>query len=396
MNCDLYAAYPSRETWAGDLTEALMRRGFMIAGVMQAMVAAAVLPIASAVAHDRSSEIAAIDASANLRPEKIDRYQPRFGRKRPVIAVVGENAGTEITDFVIPYAVLSRSGVAEVVSVAVAPGEVRMRHHRFTLDSTLADFDQRFPQGADYIVIPQMDNEKNPALLRWIAAQSAKGGTVVSICLGAHVVANTGLLDGRRATSWWGSEATRVERHPKVRWQRNIRYVSEGKFVSSAGISASMPTSIALVEAIAGRAKATALAQELGMGKWGSDHNSDRFHKGPPLDMRRNPNPDLVGIPVKPGDDEIALALTAEAYSIHGKSRAMVVTEGGKPVRLAHGLVVLPDQPASGAAPLARTLPPLSSHQPAKTLDRSLADVAAVYGAEAARTVARVMEYPGY
>lgn len=373
-----------------------MGRKLMVVSVLGALAVATALPVAGVAAHDRSSEIAAIDASGNLRPEKIDRYQPRFGRKRPVIAVVGENAGTEITDFVIPYAVLSRSGVAEVVSVAVVPGEVRMRHHRFALESTLADFDRRFPQGADYIVIPQMDNEKNPALLRWITAQAAKGSSVVSICLGAQVIANTGLLDGRRATSWWGSEATRVERHPKVRWQRNIRYVSEGKFISSAGISASMPTSIALVEAIAGRAKAAALARDLGIGDWGSAHDSDRFHDGPPLDMRRNPSPELVGIPVRPGDDEIALALTAEAYSMHGKSKAMVVTEGGKPVRLAQGLVVLPDQPASGAAPLARTLPPLSSRQPAKTLDRSLTDVAAVYGPEAARTVARVMEYPGY
>lgn len=48
-------------------------------------------------------------------------------------------------------------------------------------------------------------------------------------------------MDGRRATGWWGTEAQRSSRHPNVRWERNIRYVADGRVVSSAGISASLP-----------------------------------------------------------------------------------------------------------------------------------------------------------
>ena len=61
------------------------------------------------------------------RPERISPYQARADRLRPLIAVVGENSGTELTDFVIPYAVLARSGVADVLSVATRPGVLKLR-----------------------------------------------------------------------------------------------------------------------------------------------------------------------------------------------------------------------------------------------------------------------------
>src|SRR4029450_12584608 len=86
---------------------------------------------------------------------KIDRYQPRFGRQQPVIAVVGENAATELTDFVIPYGILSESGAAEVHSVASGPGALTMWPAlKIQPDMTLATFDERFPEGADYVIVP--------------------------------------------------------------------------------------------------------------------------------------------------------------------------------------------------------------------------------------------------
>lgn len=374
-----------------------MYRSAIVAGMLGITMAAVAISSWDGLANAQSvQKPEAFDASTNIQREKIEPYKARFGRTRPVIAVVGQNAGTEITDFVIPFGVLSRSNVADVISVSVAPGTVAMKPLRFELQSTLAEFDKRFPDGADYIVIPKVDDDKDPALLQWVAAQAAKGGTIVSICLGATVVANTGLLDGRRATSYWVTEADRVARYPNVRWERNIRYVADGKIVSSAGISASMPISIAVVEAIAGHDKAAALALDLGIENWSSAHNSDYFQEGLPLAWGREGKLDAVGIPVKPGDDEIALALTAEAYSMNGKSTAIVVAADQKPIRLAHGLVVFPGAPTGEAKSLTRMLAPISAHRSAKALDSSLADIATTYGQDASSRVARIMEYPGF
>ena len=110
---------------------------------------------------------------------KIDSYQPRFGRQQAVIAVVGENAATELTDFVIPYGILSESGAAEVHAVATGPGAITFWPAlKVQPDMTLAIFDERFPEGADYVIVPavmSMDKKSSHFLVDWIRTQADKG-----------------------------------------------------------------------------------------------------------------------------------------------------------------------------------------------------------------------------
>ncbi|WP_223262222.1 hypothetical protein [Variovorax beijingensis] len=102
-----------------------------------------------------------------------------------------------------------------------------------------------------------------------------------------------------------------------------------------------------------------------------------------------------LGIPVKTGDDEIALALTAESYSTTGITTALAVAASKVPVRLAHGLIVLPDLVAGGPKSVDRILTPLTAIQAARALDIALIDISKTYGRQAARNVALFMEYPG-
>ena len=235
----------------------------------------------AATAQNALTGSSAFDASDNPSLEKIAPYEPRFGRTRPLVAIVALNEGTIISDFAIPFGVMARSGVADVVSVAVRPGPVKMQPLTYELQSTIDDFDDRYPEGADYLFVPAVENFADPALVRWVKAQGGKGCTVISICYGALVVASTGLFDGHRATSHYSNEELRARLFPNVKWQKNIRYVADGKVVSSAGVSASMPTSIALVEAIAGPANAAEVARDVGISSWSSKHNSDAFQGQP-------------------------------------------------------------------------------------------------------------------
>ena len=70
-------------------------------------------------------------------------------------------------------------------------------------DTTVAEFDARHPDGADYVIVPAMSRDDDPAALQWIKAQSAKGATVIGVCAGAKVVAEAGLLDNKRGTTHW-------------------------------------------------------------------------------------------------------------------------------------------------------------------------------------------------
>ncbi|SEN61018.1 DJ-1/PfpI family protein [Duganella sp. CF517] len=332
---------------------------------------------------------------------EIDPYQNRFGRVKPVVAVIAENHGTELTDFVIPYGVVARSRSAELVAVATQAGPVRMLPAlKIDPQATIEEFDARYPDGADYLIVPAVAKSSDPALLAWVAAQGAKGATVVSICDGALVVANSGLFKGRRATGHWATESHRKQRYPDTQWLTNVRYVADGKVVSSAGVSAAMPTALALVEAIAGRERAEEVSRQLGAGDWGTAHDSDIFKPRLGTNLAAYLTGytnqwfhavDRLGLPVAAGVDEIALAYTADAWARSKRSRVYAVAADSSALPTMHGLMLLPD--GEGVEEL-RLLPPLPAATPAgEALDESLRAIAGRYGASTAKLVALEFEY---
>lgn len=338
-------------------------------------------------------------AAANQPTEKFAPYVARFGRARPLIAVVGENSSTVLSDYVIPYGVLSQSGVAEVVSLATQPGLLKLPPLQIQPDSTVAEFDIRYPDGADYVFVPAVMKRDDPTLIAWVAAQAKKGATMVSICNGSIVMANAGLTRGHRATGHWSTHRSRVEKFPDTQWLQNKRYVADGKIVSSAGISAAIPTSIALVEAIAGSERAEVLAKSLGVSYWGTKHNSDMFgitfsdgisaFMSTVFRARQD-----IGVMVAPGVDEIALSLKAEAYSATFRANVFSIAKSRAPIRTRGGLMVVPDRILGEGKQPDWILPEWNGTLAAQVLDKALSDITARYGAPAARFVVLEAEYP--
>ncbi|TZF90877.1 DJ-1/PfpI family protein [Cognatilysobacter lacus] len=337
-------------------------------------------------------------------PTKMPAWVSTHGHVRALVAIAAENSGTELTDFAIPYAVLKRAGI-DTVALAAHEGPLRFRPAlRAQLDATMAGFDAQHPEGADYVIVPAMVKRDDATVLAWIAAQSRKGATVVSICDGALVVGNAGLLKGRWATAHWASESQRVQDFPTTHWVRNTRYVADGNVMSSAGISAAMPISIALVEAIAGSDRAAAVARGMGVADWSARHDSEVFrpHYGNlaafATKLAFNPylrRSQTVGVPLTPGMDEIALAVTADAYSRTGRSQALSVAPSSAPVTSRYGLRFLPDVTAASSSVDVR-LPPLAAVAPGQVFDTVLAGVEARYGHRTAYAVALDFEYPGF
>ncbi|MFL6575141.1 MAG: DJ-1/PfpI family protein [Povalibacter sp.] len=335
--------------------------------------------------------------------ERIDSYQPRFGRTRPVIAVVGENVGTELVDFVVPYGVLSRADVADVVTVATHEGPMQMRPAlAIQAESTLGSFDERFPDGADYVIVPavmSMDDHSPPLLVNWIQAQAGKGASVISICDGALTVAKAGLFKGHRATGHWATQSKREHDFPDTQWLKNTRYVADGKVISSAGVTAAIPLSLALVEAIAGSNRASQVAEGLGLDAWSSEHDSSAFHLSTGIYLLAIRNWILpsqeIGLQVAAGVDELALALTADTWSRTYRSRAYAVADSPGVIRTQHGLTLIPDR-IVGQAKMPRRLRPTAAGTPSmQVLDDSLAEISKSYGRSTANFVALQLEYPG-
>jgi putative intracellular protease/amidase len=336
-----------------------------------------------------ASPVPAAEAQAMLRALKPPK------RARPLIAIAGLNQATETTDYIMPAGILRRANVADVMMLAPATGPVTLYPAlRVLPDASFAQFDSAHPDGADYVIVPAMEPGDDPVALGWIKAQAAKGATIIGVCVGARVLSETGLLDGRRATTHWYYLDGMLKRHPSIRYVPDRRFVADGNRITTTGITASMPMMLTLVEAIAGRNKAEAVARDLGVAEWNARHASAAFRFNRPFALTIMGNALAFWrhqereIALKPGLDEVSLALTADAWSRTYRSRA--VTLGTAPVTSRNGIRILPDR----QAPRGRAMPDHGDLAPKPALDATLDDIGAILGAPTRRVVAMQLEYP--
>lgn len=104
---------------------------------------------------------------------------------------------------------------------------------------------------------------EDAATLRWISRTSEAVARCCAVCTGAFVLARAGLLDGRRAVTHWQEVVQLQDEHPKVQVHDDAIFVHDGKFYTSAGISAGMDLALSLVEENLGRAAALGVAKRM-------------------------------------------------------------------------------------------------------------------------------------
>jgi transcriptional regulator GlxA family with amidase domain len=102
-------------------------------------------------------------------------------------------------------------------------------------------------------------------LVRWLRRIAPRVRRLASVCTGAFLRAEAGLLDGRRATTHWGACRELAERYPHVAVEADPIFVRDGRIYTSAGVTAGMDLALALVEEDHGREVALPVARELVM-----------------------------------------------------------------------------------------------------------------------------------
>ncbi|MCD0244708.1 DJ-1/PfpI family protein [Xanthomonas melonis] len=116
----------------------------------------------------------------------------------------------------------------------------------------------------------------NAALIAGIARLARAAPHVGSICTGAALLARTGLLDGRRATTNKRAFNWVAAQGPKVQWVKQARWVEDGHIFTSSGVSAGTDMALALIAKIFGR---DAASQVAGIAEyvWNEDSTNDPF-----------------------------------------------------------------------------------------------------------------------
>ncbi|RIK39922.1 MAG: AraC family transcriptional regulator [Chloroflexi bacterium] len=180
----------------------------------------------------------------------------------------------ELLDFAGPYetfvAATDDDGnrLFNVFTVAEQPGELIARAGmRVTPEYTFATAPR-----IDILVVPGGYGTRreidNPVAIDWISRVASESEITTSVCTGSFLLAKAGLLDGRQATTHWGSIARMRDMFPNTTVLENIRWVDAGEVVSSAGVSAGIDMSLHIVERLYGAETAARTARFMEYDYW--------------------------------------------------------------------------------------------------------------------------------
>ncbi|KJH80583.1 GlxA family transcriptional regulator [Stutzerimonas stutzeri] len=162
-------------------------------------------------------------------------------------------------------------------------GDAMSRTHRYAVDvcaaeagplRTTAGFELNVAHGlealeqADTVIVPSWrDGDEAPpaALLAALIAAHQRGATLVGLCLGAYVLAATGLLEGRRATTHWAWVEHFKAQHPRIQVDSDVLYLDDANLLTSAGTAAALDCCLYLVRKHWGAEVANKVARHLVM-----------------------------------------------------------------------------------------------------------------------------------
>lgn len=169
--------------------------------------------------------------------------------------------GFETLDYFGPMEMLGGLGEqTEIITVAQTLYPVPSVHgQRIVPDRQIADgvaYDLLFVPGGDTAI----EAAKAPELVTWLIAASAHAERVMTVCTGSILLGMTGVLDGKRATTNKRDFTATVPLAPNVDWVREARWVQDGKFYTSSGVSAGMDMALAVMADLFGMPMADRIA----------------------------------------------------------------------------------------------------------------------------------------
>jgi len=179
----------------------------------------------------------------------------------------------EVLDFAGPFEVFSVAGrlsrklespastLAAVRTIATTPSVVVARGGlRVTPDEVIGN------GPTDVLIVPGgvVDAElAKRNVIDWLRRQANESTLIASVCTGAFLLAEAGLLDGKRATTHWADIGDLRARYPRVDVQAGVRFIDEGNVLTSAGIAAGIDLSLHIVARLFGRELAQRTARQM-------------------------------------------------------------------------------------------------------------------------------------
>ncbi|HKE20580.1 MAG TPA: DJ-1/PfpI family protein [Kofleriaceae bacterium] len=205
---------------------------------------------------------AAVASSAAASPASGGGAGARAGAAKPANVAILIYEGTEILDFAGPAEVLQAAGsfAGDGIHSALNVYTVARTHDPILAQGFIKVVPQYSVADAprpDVIVIPGGQSSsvsEDEATMKWLrGAVAGAGVTTLTVCTGAFPLAQEGLLDGKEITTFYGAIQSLQKVAPKTRVKDGRRFIDNGKYITTAGVSAGIDGSLHLVARMLGR-----------------------------------------------------------------------------------------------------------------------------------------------
>lgn len=220
-------------------------------------------------------------ASASPRTRILPLTPPSAGV--PVAFLISE--GTVMIDFAGPWEVFQDGDVAGRMQPAFIPYTVAETTAPLTFSGgarVVPQYDFANAPPPSLVVVPAQ-SDPAPATKRWLNTVAHTADVIMSVCTGAFVLAQSGLLDGHTVTTHHSSLAQLALQYPNVTVRRGARFVDSGRIATSAGLSAGIDLALHVVARYYGvdAARQTAYDMEYQSQSW-LNENSNAAYLSPP------------------------------------------------------------------------------------------------------------------
>ena len=240
-------------------------------------------------------------SEGNQAVAKASPLKPPAQGSIPVAFLISD--GAQVIDFTGPW---------EVFQDVMVPGRADRPFRLYTVSESTApihtsggmkivpDYNFETAPEPKVIVIPAQ-SKPSEATLEWIRKSTNTADVTMSVCTGAFVLARTGLLSGKPATTYHGAFATFANEFPDIQLKRGARFVEDGNLATAGGLSSGIDLALRVVERYFGREAAQRTAYDMEyQGQGWMNPESNQVYASAPVSTAEHPRCPVCGMDVDP------------------------------------------------------------------------------------------------
>jgi putative intracellular protease/amidase/YHS domain-containing protein len=292
--CEMIAAMNAR-------TSSINRKDLVNAAARSGLIAALALFVIGQLSANAAPIETTGSSGDNKQAGKANSLKPPAQGSIPVAFLISE--GAVMIDFAGPW---------EVFQDVMIPGRADQPFRLYTVSESTSPIhasggmkivpDYTFENAPEpkVIVIPAQ-SKPSEATLEWIRKSTKTTDVTMSVCTGAFVLAKTGLLSGKAATTYHGAFVPFANQFPDIHLKRGARFVEDGNLATAGGLSSGIDLALRVVERYYGRdiAKKTAYDMEY-QGEGWMNPDSNQVYASSPVSTAEHPLCVVCGMDVDP------------------------------------------------------------------------------------------------